>query len=311
VPRPRAPDEAASPTGRPARNTPPAVAAAAARLGRDPRFRQALCDYCHGMAAPAPIPWPVYKMFDQLGRYLVSYMLIHNYYRWRHAGGPAPTMSALQAVAGSSARRTAGFVAALKLGRFVAVEADPADRRVKLLRPEPAMVAEIGRSMRLFVAVADAVAGRRPGRAARLADPDRLGEVVRRSAAAVLADGTLLHGFPRVLHFTLRDCGYPLLCAVVGAHYALAVPGAPPAVPLGRRALAARFQVSPAHIGNLVGEAERQGWFAVGRGGRLAFLSGDLLAEFERWAAGQTAHFDAVAGAALAAPPRRGPDAPA
>ena len=138
MPRPQAPDAAAKPTARAAANPPAGFAEAAGRFAAHPRFRQALGGYCRGMAAAAPVAWPVYKLFDQLGRYLVSYMLIHNYYAWRQAGGPPPTLSALVAVAGSSARHTAGFVAALKLGRFVAVEADPADRRVKLLRPEPA-----------------------------------------------------------------------------------------------------------------------------------------------------------------------------
>ncbi|MDJ1156652.1 hypothetical protein QNA08_00100 [Chelatococcus sp. SYSU_G07232] len=223
-------------------------------------------------------------------------MLIHNYYAWRCANGALPTLSALQKVAGQSARQTAGFVAALKAGRFIVAEPDPGDRRVKRLRPAPAMVAEIGRSVRLFVAAVDEIEGRLPPRAAMLGDADRLGEVLHRSAAYVLANGTLIHPFPRVLQFAERDCGYPLLAVVMGAHYAETVPGTPPAARLSIRAPAERFQVSPSHISNLLREAEQQGWFAVGDGGRLLFLRDGLLSEFEQWAACQMVHFDALAG---------------
>ena len=246
------------------------------------------------MAQTSPVSWPVYKLFDQLGRYLVCYMLIHNYYAWRHAGGGAPTLAALQRVAGSSERQTAGLIAALKAGQFVIVEDDPTDRRQKLLRPAPAMVAEIGRSVRLCIAAMDAIDGHPPERAALFSHADRLGDVLQRSAAHVLANGTLLHGFPTVLHFAGRDCGYPLLSAVMGAHYAATVPGAPPAVPLTVRSLAQRFQVSPAHIGNLLGEAEREGWFSLGASG--PDVSAALVDEFEAWAAGQMAHYGELAG---------------
>lgn len=257
-------------------------------------FRPALAVYCNLMSKPAPIEWPVYKLFDQLGRYVVCYMLIHNYYAWRRAGGPAPTLAALQRVAGASERPTAGFVAVLKAGKFVTTEANPADGRQKILRPAAHMVAEIGRSVRLFIAAADAVEGYPSERSEIFADCDALGEVLRRSAAYTLSNGTLLHGFPTVLHFAERDCGYPLLSAVMGVHYADTLSGAPPAVPLGVRALAERFQVSPAHIRNLLDDAERHGWFSVGTGGLS--MGADLVVEFEQWAASQMAHFSELAG---------------
>ncbi|OYX06545.1 MAG: hypothetical protein B7Z15_16375 [Rhizobiales bacterium 32-66-8] len=246
------------------------------------------------MAEEAPIAWPVYKLFDQLHRYVVAYMLIHNYYAWSLHGAAAPTLTALQKIAGSSPRQTAGFVAALRAGQFVTIAPEPGDRRTKLLRPEPAMVAEIGRSARLFLAALDEIQPELPPRHLYLADPERMGDLMRGSAAAVLADGTLLHGFPRVLHFAERDCGYPLLTAVLGAHLAETTQDSPPALPLSLRALAQRFQVSPAHIGNLLAEAERAGWFTVRDGGRLVEVADDFCAEFEHWSAGQMAHFEAL-----------------
>ncbi|WP_246668999.1 hypothetical protein [Ancylobacter sp. TS-1] len=292
MPRREASEAGAGPTHRPATALPAGFDAEAARLLAHPRLRPALAHYCHGMATGATLDWPYYKLFDQLGRYLVCYMLIHNYYAWHEGGGPAPTLAALQRASGASPRHTAGFVAALKAGRLVEVETDSADRRATLLRPTPLVIAEIGRSLRLFMAAADRIEGRCPGRAGELADPDRLGGLISRSAAYVLANGTLLHAFPAVLHFTLRDCGYPLLAAVVGSHYAETVEGVPPAVSLGRRALAERFTVSPAHVGSLFTQAEARGWFAVAPGGRLAVMGEAFLAEFERWAAWQMVHVE-------------------
>jgi hypothetical protein len=229
---------------RPAQSLPHDFLIAAESLCRHPRFRLALARYCRQMATESPVAWPVYKLFDQLHRYVVSYMLIHNYYAWQRGKGPSPTLAVLQKVAGSSPRQTAGFVAAMKVGKFVIGEVDPTDRRVKRLKPAPAMVDEIGRSVRLFVQAVDEIEERLPARSIGLNDPDRLGELLRRSAAFVLRNGTLIHSFPRVLHFAGRDCGYLLLAAVIGAHYADVVPGAPDAMPLSLRALARRFQVS-------------------------------------------------------------------
>lgn len=281
----------AGPTERAAEDLPAAFVHTAARLLAHEHFRPALARYCRDMAQSPAANWPMVKMFDQLGRYVVCYMLIHNYFAWRDAGGPAPTLSALQALVGSSPRHTAGLVSALKLGGFVEIESDPADRRIKRLRPAAATIAEIGRSLLLFVRALDEIEGRQD-RAVRLAMPDRLGSLIHRSAAHVLANGTLLHAFPGVLHFTRRDCGYPLLTAIMAAHYAEALDGGS-AGPLSRRALAQRFRVSPAHIGNLFADAEANGWFEIdaGRSVRPAMA---FRAEFERWAAWQMAHVDAL-----------------
>ncbi|PXW52209.1 hypothetical protein C7450_11773 [Chelatococcus asaccharovorans] len=276
---------------------PPGFTDAAARLAAYSRFRPALARYCQDVATAAPTIWPLYKMFDQLGRYLVAYMLIHNYFAWKYAGAAPPTLSALQKAigAGASARHTAGFVAALKAGHFVMAEPDPDDRRLKFLKPAPSMIIAIGRSVRLFVAAVDEIEGRHPGRAAGLADPERLGLLLYRSAQFVRANGTLIHPFQRIVHFAGRDCGYPLLAAIMGAHYARTLPDAPPAALLSYKALARRLQVSPAHVGNLLGEAEQRGWFVIGEGRRLTMLCDELLAEFEQWAAWQMVHFDSLA----------------
>lgn len=274
---------------------------AAAHLRRHPGFRAALAAYCRGMSSPARIDWPVYKLFDQIGRYLVCYMLIHNYYAWVRGTGPAPTLTALQKVSGVSERQTAGFVAALKSGRLILTEPSPNDRRVKHLRPAPPMIAEIGRSARLFIAASDALAGRGGARAALLADNhDLLGDVIRRSAAYVLAHGTLIHPFPRVLHFAERDSGYLLLTAVFAARFD-GLASSPAAGSLSYRQLARRFQVSAAHIGSLMNEAQREGWFHTDGRGRLAGVAPDFVEEFAQWASWQMVHCTGLIEAALAA----------
>ncbi|OYZ99072.1 MAG: hypothetical protein B7X99_09350 [Rhizobiales bacterium 17-65-6] len=256
------------------------------------------------------------KLFDQFTRYLTCYVLIHNYYAWRNAGGPLPTLSLLQPAVEASPRQTAGFIASLKAGRLVTVESADGDRRSKLLRPAPEMIREIGRSVQAFVAAGEALDGEAIIGARLLDDPDALGDLLYRSAADVLARGTLIHPFPRVLFFARRDCGYLLFCEVMRAHYAMTL-GTQESMPsLSYRALAERLQVSPAHIGNLLGEADRNGWFTIGARGRLVAMDPGLVAEFEVWAACQIAHFAGLSrqtaafleqGAGGAAPLMTGP----
>ncbi|TCT08053.1 hypothetical protein [Aquabacter spiritensis] len=224
---------------------------------------------------------------------MICYILIHNYYFWRNASGPAPTLTALQHRVTASPRQTAGLVAALKVGRLVTAESSDDDGRIKRLRPAPAMIARIGRSVRAFVDAAEALDGA-DGTFARFAEPDALGDLMFRSAAHVLAHGTLIHPFPRILAFAARDCGYLVLCTVMRAHYAEMRAEAVPR--LSQRALAARLQVSPAHIGNLLGEADRGGWLTIGPRGRLTAIDPTLVAEFEHWASCQMAHFRRLAG---------------
>lgn len=263
-------------------------------LRKRPKYRLQLAYYCHHATAPSEIVWPTHKMLNQAGRYLVSFMLIHNDYAQRHHGAPQPTLTALQAMVGSSARQTATFVATLKAARLIRVETHRGDARLRYLRACPELVAEIGRSGRLFVAAMDALADRRPGLAPALDHPDRLGTLIYRSAAHILRHGMMTAPFPRILKLTIRDCGYPFLTAIVGAHYAATVPGAPAALPLSLRALADRLRVSRAHIGNLLREADATGWFRT-EGRHLRHFDPTLLEEFEIWAACQMIFYDDLA----------------
>ncbi len=273
-------------------------------------FRPALARYCSAMCDVSAEGWPLGKMFDQLGRYINCYMLIYSYYEWRDHGGPPPTLAALQKLVPSSQRQTASFVSALKAGRFVTVEEDPADRRNKLLRPGHALIQEIGRSPRLFLRaraeIEESVELREPS-----ADGEEwLGRLVHRSAAYVIANGTLLHGFPAVLHFAQRDCGYPLLTAIMANHYARTHPGSGAAPPIGRRALAERFQVSVAHVGNLLSEGAARGWLIRMDPGCGWAATPGFVDEFEHWASLQMVHVTRLlasvrsvgAGASAAAP---------
>lgn len=277
------------------------IEARAAHLREQSGFRPSLAGYCRAMSATPPFGWPVYKMFDQIGRYTICYMLIHNHYAWLHEGGPVPTLTTLQAVSGASERQTAGLIAALKSGRLVHADVSADDRRVRHLRPSPAMIAEIGRSMRLFIAAVDEAA---PAPAASRAlmlmnDIDMLGDVIRRSAAYVLEHGNLLYPFPRILNFARRDCGYLLLTAIFAAYYSTGTDGAPNEWQLSCRHLAQRFQVSAAHVGNLMSEAGREGLFSTGNQGRLIAMDSGFAAEFEQWASWQMVFYSNLADAAL------------
>lgn len=274
----------------------------AARLRDDPRFRPALARYCLGMCEAPPDGWPLYKLFDQFNRYVASFMLIHNYYDWRDGHGAAPTLAVLQRRVNWSPRQTAGFVAGLKAGQFIHTQDDPRDRRNKLLRPGATIIREIGRSYRLFARALDEIV-ERSGPPPPFEDVEWLGRLIQRSAARVLACGTLIHSFPALLHLTQRDCGYPVLTAIMAAHYCALLPGLGVAPGLTRRALAQRFQVSAAHIGNLIAEAESHGWFS--RGGEGVKPTATLCDEFELWAAVQMLH---IAQLVAAMPPPGGDD---
>lgn len=265
-------------------------------------FRRALQSYCTALADAPSDAWPFAKLFNQFARYMACYLLIHNYFRWRIADGPLPTLTALQAFGSSSPRQTAGLVAALKAGRLVAAEDAPHDRRLKLLRPSDTVIRAVARSALGFIEAAERLEGTGGPMHRRLAAcPQAQGELVYRSAAFVLSHGTLIDPFPRVLGFARRDCGYLILCAVMAAFYA--EDARAPSLPLTQKALAHRFRVSSAHVGNLLNEAQKEGWFRVAPPGRLDQMDPSLVEEFEIWASWQMAHFRILAGEMMAPPP--------
>lgn len=275
-----------------------AADAAADAFRRHPGLRDALAAYCAEVALVAPAGWPINKLFNQLGRYLVGYFLIHHHRDWARHGGPLPTLARLQQSCPLSPRQTAGIVAGLRAGRLVETRAAPAGR-ARILVPAPAVTEQIAASMLAYLRAVDrlqpACAPRAPAIAA---DPQRQDELVYRSAAALIADPTLLDPYPRVVAFARRDCGYLVLAAVMAAVYAVAAGKAPPS--LSYRRLADHFRLSRSHIGNLLGAATRAGWITTDAHGRLVAADPAFVAEFERWSAWQLAHHAALADAILA-----------
>ncbi|MGY3482597.1 hypothetical protein ACVW1C_000480 [Bradyrhizobium sp. USDA 4011] len=262
-------------------------------------FRAALAQYCEAMTRPPAVPWPVNKVFAQKLRYIVCFTLIGNYARWRRVGGEPPTLTALQRTAPASARQIAGFVNALRHGGYVVAERHASDRRAICLRPSSALLREIARSPLAFLDAAERILPPAAHIAADVSgDDDRLADWIRLSVERFQANDILFAPFATIVHFTEHDCGYPLLAAVMGAHYAALSPHAPPALSLTYSVLAERFQVSRQHIGNLLTEAERRGWFTVAHGGRSVAVSDELVREFETWAAGQMAHYRIIAASA-------------
>ncbi len=270
----------------------------ARHLIRKPTFRASVALYCEAMTRSPGVVWPVNKVFAQKLRYIVCFFLISNYARWRRGGGQPPTMAALQRMAPASPRQIADFIQGLRLGGYVIADRNAHDRRAIHLRPSPDLLQEIGRSPLAFLEASEPLFPPETRTISTLRDDDDLlGEWLRLSVERFQSADIVFGPFPTIVHFTERDCGYPLLVAVMGAHYASLLPDAPQALSLTYTVLAERFHVSRQHIGNLLTEAERQGWFTVPRGGRSVIVSDRLVHEFETWAAGQMAHYRIIAAA--------------
>lgn len=262
----------------------------------DPRLDPAIAAYCREMIAPDPGDWPMLKLFNQLNRYMVSFLLIHHHQAWRHHGGPLPTLRLLQSSSSLSPRQTTSIVAGLRAGSLLVPEAIEG-QRARILAPAPLLSAAIARSMLAFLRAADMIEAPTPPRAPLFdADPELQNELIHRSAAYVFAQGNLLDPHPWVQHFTTKDCGYLVLTAVIGA--ALAPPGA--AASLSYRDLARRFYVSRSHIGNLMAHAARELWFTTDGKGGLTWIDERVLRDFRAWAAAEAAHYAVLADAILA-----------
>lgn len=275
-----------------------AFEARAAAFRAAPGLAPAVARYCREMAEVDSDGWPTIKLFNQFGRYMIGFLLIHHYQDWRHHGGPSPTLARLQATSRLSPRQTASIVGGLRVGRLLANERVPGTRNAKLV-PAPALTAVIARSMLAFVRAADAIEGPTiPPRAPALeANVDLQNELVYRSARFVFAHGSLLDDYPAVRHFTAKDCGYLVLTAVMAVAYA----GPETAPALSCRSLAGHFRVSRSHIGNLLAMAIESEWFATDRRGRLRYIQPGFVKEFERWAASELGHYATIADS-LASP---------
>jgi hypothetical protein len=260
-----------------------------------PGFAAALASYCGAMSQPPDMSWPANKVFAQKTRYIICYLLVGNYVRWLGGQGDPPTLAALQKLSPASPRHVAGFIKALRLGGFVLATPSGRDRRSIHLGPAPLLLSEIARSPLAFLEASERLDLPRASFAAALRENDeRLCALLARSTERFIDRDMLLAPFRPIVHFTERDCGYPILTAVLGHHYA--TPGGIPLpVPLTYDALAERFQVSRQHVGNIFIEAEKRGWFTIAQRGRLTFVSEDLIHQFETWAAGQMAHYRMIA----------------
>lgn len=267
----------------------PALAAFETREARflaDPRLSPAAAAYCRDMITTDDGDWPTLKLFNQVGRYMVSFLLIHHYQAWRRHGGPPPTLSRLQSTSSLSPRQTASVVTGLRVGSLLSSEALEG-RPARALGPLPPLTAAIARSPLAFLRAADALEASSPPRAPIFAaDPELQNELIYRSAAFVFAHGSLLAPHPCLQYFTTRDCGYLVLTAIIAAALAPQV-GAPS---LSCRDLERRFRVSRAHISNLMAHGAREGWFYTDGRGRLTSIDQEILDDFKTWVASQMAH---------------------
>jgi len=267
----------------------------AAGLIRRSGFQDALRVYCATVIQRPDSAWPADKFFGQRLRYLVSFSLIGLDARWRRGVGKAPTLAALQRIAPASARQIAELVGSLKLSGYVVASRLPADRRALRLSPSMALLQEIGRSPLAFLEASERLDPAELAVAAKLrSDAAGLADWLGASYEMFLQEDLYFAPFENVVEFTGQDCGYPVLCAALAAHYS-GLMGVPAPTPLTYGGLAERFKVSRQHVGNIFASAERRGCFSVDRGGRNVAVSADFLSEFETWAAGQMAHYRLLA----------------
>lgn len=267
----------------------------AARHLASPGYHEALAAYCEAMDQ-APIPrWNADKIFAQKARYLVCYLLVANYVRWRRGQAGPATLTALQKHQVASPRQVAEFVKALRLGGFVETSPDPLDRRAMILKPRPRMLTEIARSPLAFLAASERLDPPKLPLSPSLTQDERLSELLARSMERFTAEDILFAPFRAVVYFTERDCGYLILSRVMACCYRSVVNCSGPAPSLTYDSLADRFGVSRQHVGNIFAEAQRREWFRVAPGGRLVEVSPQFLGEFETWAAGQMAHYRLLA----------------
>ncbi|MGM4992598.1 MarR family transcriptional regulator [Tardiphaga sp. 841_E9_N1_2] len=281
----------------------PAVAAYAewpvwSRAGdllRSASFRPALHAYCRAMMQPPEMAWPADKFFGQKLRYLVSYALIGQDARWRRSGGELATLSSLQRAAHASARQVSNLVASLKLGGYVVAIRCSHDRRVVRLQPTMTLLLEIARSPLAFLEASERIdPPPRPLATQLRVESAMLGDWLGYSYDLFVQQDLYFSPFGNIVRLTEQDCGYPVLSAVLSAHYGGGVDKADPVL-LSYGALAERFRLSRQHIGNIFNEAERRGCFAVDPGGRAVTVMPDFLWEFETWAAGQIALYRLIA----------------
>ncbi len=280
--------------------------AIAPHLGKDPwpyasalirhsGFREALRLYCASTIQPSETAWPADKFFGQKLRYLVSFVLIGLDARWRRGEGDAPTLAVLQRIAPASARQIAALVGALKLGGYIVASQLPEDRRAQRLSPSMALLQAIGRSPLAFLKASEQLDAAAPASLTTLRlDVCEMGDWLGASYEMFSQEDVYFAPFPNIVEFTGQDCGYPVLLAVLAAHYA-ALANVPAPAHLSYRGLAERFRVSQQHIRNVLGNAERRGCLSVGHGGASVTVSTDFLSEFETWAAGQMAHYRLLA----------------
>jgi len=264
-----------------------------------PRLRPALAVYCREMIEIDPDGWPIAKLFNQFGRYMVGFLQIHHHHAWRYHGGPLPTLARLQATSSLSPRQTASIVAGLRAGGLLMVEPGSGRSRGYGLAPSRQLTAAIARSMLAFLRAADALEYPVRPRTPRIEDdPTLQNEFVYRSAALVLAGNvTLLDPFPRVMHFATKDCGYLILAAIMAAIYAYLAGESVPS--LSYRSLAKHFRISPSHVGNLMTVAMHEQWFTTDGRGRIVQAEPGFVEEFEHWSASELAHYASIADAIL------------
>ncbi|KRD26946.1 hypothetical protein ASE39_01175 [Acidovorax sp. Root267] len=249
-------------------------------------YTQAVEAYCDGILR---LHWNERLINKIFGRALQSHAagrLVVQHYQWQLRGAPRPTLTLLQQRMPGGARTLATFFAVLRLAGMVAVDTDPADRRLRYLAPTPRLLDGLRTWVRHHLHCAEALGALPPGHAQRLdSDADYF--------AAFLAGAD--HILDRLAEtrgqfggwdwFDQRDGGGRIAMLLWREHCRVRRPGDEGSTPFSLRAseLAQRLGFSHSHVRNLVNEATAQGHLTQDAPRGLVALTPRFQAELQTW----------------------------
>lgn len=258
---------------------------------------RAVLRYCRLVTAEPPVGWPSNKIFAQTSRYTTCFTLVALDARYRAGEGPAPNLKMLQASVPSSPRQVSSLISGLRAGGYIRVETNARDLRSIHLRPSASLVQAVARSPVAFLEAADSLEIENI-LSSLTNSVEVVADCMAHAEMTYSARDVFFRPFRDVVSFAERDCGYSLLCAILGRHLADRG-GEPWDLPLSYDALAKRFGVSRQHIGNLLTGAADHGLIDI-RHGQISRIEATLVWQFMSWCAGQMALYRCSAERVLA-----------
>lgn len=252
---------------------------------QDP-YAQAVEAYCDGILR---LHWNERLINKIFGRALQSHAagrLVVQHYQWQLRGAPRPTLALLQRRMPGGARTLVTFFAVLRLAGMVAVDNDPADRRVRYLVPTPRLLDGLRTWVQHHLHCAEALGALAPGHARRLDNDADYFAAFLAGADHILDRLAETRGrFGGWDWFDQRDGGGRIAMLLLREHcraYRPADP-TPPQFALRASEIAQRLGFSHSHVRNLVNEATALGHLTQDAHRGLVALTPRFLADLETW----------------------------